>query len=55
MYFLNDDTKKIEGPITLGKVKAAIDSLKSGKTTGPDDLGGEFYKNLKNNYMPSAT
>lgn len=53
MPFLNDDSKKIaEGPITLDEVKAAIDSLKTGKTPGPDGLGSEFYKKFKEQLSP---
>jgi hypothetical protein len=39
----DEDSKKLESPLTLEEVKKAMHSMAKGKSPGPDGLGAEFY------------
>jgi hypothetical protein len=39
----DEDSKKLESPLTLEEVKKAMLSMAKGKSPGPDGLGAEFY------------
>ncbi|KAF7649657.1 hypothetical protein LDENG_00138150 [Lucifuga dentata] len=44
--------KNLDRPITLEDVAAAIRSMKSNKTPGPDGFGIEFYKKFSDKLSP---
>ena len=44
-----EDIENLNRPITINKIEAAIKSLPSKKSSGPDGFPGEFYKPLQKN------
>ena len=47
-----DDWEEVERDITYQEISAAISSLSSGKTPGPDSLPNKFYKTFSNILTP---
>ena len=45
--------EELEKDITLGELSMAIDSIKGGKTPGPDGIPSEVYKMFKHRLMPA--
>lgn len=47
-----DERSLVDGPLLLCEIEHAIDTLKCGKTPGPDGIGAEFYKTYKDRLAP---